>query len=180
MSRRSQGLNTLTGKTTCTTRFHCKSSDCVKNMIKDIEPLCSGAGHTTSSGTKRRSNDSFASRSHHHHQNKTTWMMRSRFLVSFENLCHKNNQMIWSQKHPNLQNFPCFGIGQSNTFGNGRTGYVGRKEWFLGLGNRRRKIGKNLPFISALHTFHGPCQVRVHFQQMSRQLNLEILETGTL
>ena len=98
MSRRSQGLNTLTGKTTCTTRFHCKSSDCVKNMINDIEPLCSGAGHTTSSGTKRKSKDSSASRSHHHPQNKTRWMRRSPFSMSFEYLCLKNNQMFLSHK----------------------------------------------------------------------------------
>ena len=65
-------------------------------------------------------------------------------------------------------------------FGNGKTGYVGRNKWFLDLGNGRRKIGKKSPFGSALHTFHGPCQVRVHFQQMSSPLNLKILETATL
>ena len=42
------------------------------------------------------------------------------------------------------------------------------------------KSGENSPFRSALHTFHGLCQVRVHFQQLSSQLNQKILETGTL
>ena len=63
-------------------------------------------------------------------------------------------------------------------FGNGKPGHVGKNKWFLGLGNGRRKIRKEIR--SALHTFHGPCQVRVHFQQISSPLNLKILETGTL